>query len=376
MPDNIASPVALGASQNAPARAGGTTSAVPHRRLFLWAGPLFAAVLTLWLYLSGGRYVEEGDANVGLPTVMIAPQVSGTLVKRSVSEGQPVRDGDLLFEIDTTGFRIAQQTAKAQWGAAEDQARALQQSYAAKTEIVAQAEAALHYARETFDRIAPLVRNRTATPAQLDQTTRDVRAAEATLAAARADAAAVLAQLGGRPDRPVADLPAVRQAKLAVDAADRNLAFAEVRAPSAGVVTGVDALQIGALLGQSQTAIALVSSTPAWVTANIKETDLTHVQIGNPVTISIDTYPQHVWRGKVTSVGPATAATFAVLPPQNATGNWVKVVQRVPVRIDLEPASGQPVLRTGLSATVSIDTGYRRSLGTLVSDSLHAMGLR
>jgi membrane fusion protein (multidrug efflux system) len=185
----------------------------------------------------------------------------------------------------------------------------------------------------------------------------------------RQQAQVELAKLHGNPNIPVTEHPLYRQAKAQLDEAQRQLDHATVRAPFSGVVTQVDALQPGTYL-VSQTAamtqsgaIALVSDNQAWVTAQMKETDLTYVKPGNQVDITVDTYPGQVWSGTVDSVSPASSSEFSVLPAQNSSGNWVKVVQRVPVRIGITRKPGAAVLRSGMSVYVSIDTGHRRSLG-------------
>jgi membrane fusion protein (multidrug efflux system) len=181
-----------------------------------------------------------------------------------------------------------------------------------------------------------------------------------------------LAKLDGNPNIPVIEHPLYRQAKAQVDEAQRQLDHASVHAPFSGVVTQVDALQPGTFLvaqtaAMTQTgAVALVSDNRVWVTAQMKETDLTYAKPGNHVDVAVDTYPGQVWSGTVDSISPASSSEFSVLPAQNSSGNWVKVVQRIPVRIGITRKPGTPVLRSGMSVFVSIDTGHRRTLGDLL----------
>lgn len=327
-------------------------------------------MIAIWFYLTGGRIVTETDASVGARTVLLAAQVAGAVVAKPVSEGQLAEPGTVLLELDPAPYRIALETAKAQHSAALDQSRAARLVYEAKGDLRKQTEASLALARETFDRVSALEKSSTAPPAQLDSARRDLRVAEAAMAGAVADEKAALAQIGGSTDTPTEQVPSVRQAQLAIENAERNLALTRFAAPFRGIITGADSVQLGSLISVGQSALALVATDAPWITANLKETDLTYVKVGDPVTVAIDVYPSRTWQGRVQAIGPATSGTFALLPPQNATGNWVKVVQRVPVRVELQGNTSAPVLRAGLSATVAIDTGHRRTLGTLVRDLL------
>ncbi|MBV8963498.1 MAG: HlyD family secretion protein, partial [Hyphomicrobiales bacterium] len=226
-------------------------------------------------------------------------------------------------------------------------------------------------AQTNFDRAASLLKTDFGTRATYDQTHFTLLAAQKTLQSLKQQAQVTLARLNGNADAPVETMPQWQQAKAQVDEAQRQLDHTVIRAPFPGVATQVDALQLGTYL-VSQTAaltntgaIGLVSSSHVWVDANLKETDLTYVKPGDSVDILVDSYPGRVWTGKVESISPASGAEFSILPPQNASGNWVKVVQRIPVRIAVEQKEGYPVLRSGMSVIVDIDTGHKRSLSEL-----------
>jgi membrane fusion protein (multidrug efflux system) len=326
------------------------------------------AAAALIFYLSGGRYVSEENAYVQASTVSISPQVNGTVSQIAVRNNQQVKEGDLLFTIDQEPYRIALAGAQAQLGVTRDQIAGLVESYRSRRTQIDQAQANLDFAQAEFNRIHDLVRRGVASQAQLDQVQRDLDVAQANVATARREAATILAQLGGDGDRPVEERPQYKQAQANVDTAQRNLRLTEVRAPFAGIVTNVDAIQVGMFLSPGQQAVSMVSSASAWVEANIKETDLTDIRIGNPVTVEVDAYPNVTFQGRVQSINPASGATFALLPAQNASGNWVKVVQRIPVQITVEQPPNGPQLRAGMSATVSIDTGRERSLSGLWHD--------
>lgn len=185
---------------------------------------------------------------------------------------------------------------------------------------------------------------------------------------AKAQAAATLAQLGGDADKPVEGYPAYLQAKSAVDKAARDLKETVLRAPFDGIVTNVPSIQVGAYLDAAQQAFSLVSASNIWVAASPKETELTYVKPGQPVIVSVDTYPGVEWSGRVESISPASGSSFSLLPAQNTTGNWVKVVQRIPMIVRFDDLDGKPPLRVGMSATVSVDTGHARGVPTMVSD--------
>ena len=340
-----------------------------RRRVLLLAGPLVVLVGALWFYLAGGRAVSEENAYVGRDTVAIAPQVSGVVTTLPVKQNQPVKKDDVLFSIDPEPYRIALAGAQAQLGVTRDQIAALTETYHSRQRQVEQARATQDFAQQAFDRIHDLVRRGVSSQAQLDAAERDLRVAQASLAGAVAEAQSTLAQIGGNGETGVDERPQVRQAQAAVESAERNLRLVTVKAPFDGIATNVNAIAIGAYLTAGQQAISMVADQPVWVDANIKETDLADVRVGAHATVRVDAYPGRVIGATVETINPASGATFALLPPQNASGNWVKVVQRVPVRLKLDlPPEQASVLRAGMTATVSIDTGRRRSLGTLVDD--------
>jgi membrane fusion protein (multidrug efflux system) len=185
-----------------------------------------------------------------------------------------------------------------------------------------------------------------------------------------------LNQLLGNPDLPIEDFPSFRQAEAAVEQAKRDLDHTVLRAPISGTATQVDNIQLGRFVVAGTPVFSVIDDAAPWVDANPKETDITYLHIGQKVSVDVDTFPGHTFRGTVSSVSPGTGAQFAILPPQNASGNWVKVVQRVPVRIAFEPDQDTKDLRSGMSVRVEIDTGRSRSLGKLIgslftpSDSL------
>jgi membrane fusion protein (multidrug efflux system) len=344
------------------------------RRSLLVAGPVVLVIGGLWLYLTTGRYVWEEDAYIQAVSVSIGPQVAGQVLSVAARSNAPIKKGDPLFEIDPEPYRIALADAEAQLGIARNQVHTLIQNYRSRLTQIDQAKATLSYAQTNFERDQELYQRGSGTRAVLDAAVRDLDAAKANLAGLQRDADAALAQLGGNPDMPVDLQPLVRQAQAAVDVAARNLRLTVVLAPFDGIPNNVESIAVGAFLNAGQSAFPLVSTTDLYVEVNVKETDLTYVKEGDPVRITIDGYPNSAFDAKVTTIAPASGSVFALLPPQNATGNWVKVVQRVPVRISLDQAPAGLVLRAGMSVRVSIDTGHRRSLRELWRDITSIFG--
>jgi len=346
------------------------------RGTLLLIGPIVVIGGALWVYLTGGRYAATDDAYIKADIVNIANDVSGIVASVAVKEGQPVRKGDLLFELDSEPFKIAHEGAQAQLGIVSNQLNAAKASYNAARAQVEQARTDLEFYKVTNQRQSDLAARGVAAQAALDQARRDYLGAQSRLLGAQRQADALLAQLGGKPDEPLEQNAQYLAAKAAVDKAARELAHVKVLAPSDGVVTNVAALQAGNFLGASQTAFNLVSRDRLWVEAHMKETDLEHVKIGDPATVAVDTYSGRVWQAKVASIAPATGSEFSVLPSQNSSGNWVKVVQRLTVRIAVVQRDDAPPLRAGMSVYATIDTGVRRSFGTLIDDLLRMIGLR
>jgi membrane fusion protein, multidrug efflux system len=287
-----------------------------------------------------------------------------------VSQNQQVAAGTPLFEIDPEPYRIARDGAQAQLGITHDQIAAEIETYKSRQQQVQQARASLTFAQQELQRAQQLVSRGAATQQQLDTATRDQQVSARTLASAQADAAAALAQIGGDGGKPIEERPQYLAAEAKLRDAERNLRLTSVLAPFAGIVTNVNTVDIGAYLAAGQQAMSMVGSQNAWADSNIRETDLTYVRPGDAATVEVDTYPDHPFRAHVQTINPATGAVFALIPPQNASGNWVKVVQRVPVRVVIDHQDGDPVLRSGLSATVTIDTGNRRTIRTLWRDIL------
>lgn len=334
------------------------------RRPILFALLPIALVAGGYYYVQGGAVMSSDNAYIQADMVGVSTDVAGTVVSINVHENQQVKKGDVLFTLKQDSFRIALEGAKAKLGAARYQLLNLQASYKQSLAQIAQAEADIPYYQLVVERQQRLISGSAATQGALDDANHNLDAAREKVAVAKAEANATLAQLGGTADQPIESNPTYMEAQSAVDDAQRQLDDTVVRAPFDGTVTNVSSLQVGSYLDAAQQGFSLVASNNMWISANPKETELTYIRPGQKVTISVDTYPDVQWTGTVASVSPASGASFALLPAQNTSGNWVKVVQRIPMRVTIDDADakGKPPLRVGMSAVVDVDTGHKRGL--------------
>lgn len=338
------------------------------RRFLMIGGPALLLAIAFLVWLFGGRYVSTDDAYVQASKLMVSTDVSGIVKDVDVKEGQLVHKGDVLFQLDPKPFQIALQNAQAQLAQTALNVTSMKEDYQRMLRDIDAQQAQVNLADVTFQRQAGLLKLNATSKQNYDQASTALAAAKSTLDSLKQQAAVQLAKLGGNLDIPVEQQPQYRQAQAALDEAKRQIDHTIVRAPFDGMVTAVSSLQPGAVIISAMaafmptSAVGLVSTTDVWVDADFKETDLTWVQPGDPVDVKIDTYPGHTWHGTVAAVAPATGSEFSVLPAQNSSGNWVKVTQRITVKVKLDQKADDPPLRAGMSANVDIDTGHHRSL--------------
>lgn len=336
------------------------------RRLAMTWGVAAVAAVALVLWLTGGRYVSNDDAYVHAAKLMVSTDVSGLVLDVDVHEGQHVKAGQVLFRIDPKPFQIALSNAQATLSQAVLDVDAMKATYKSMLGQIDAQKAQVSLAQVTYNRYVALAHSNAIAPTLVDQARGTMQTAQATLISLQQNAQTQLAKLNGNPDLPAEQAPEYLKAKAAVDEAQRQLSHAVVRAPFDGIVSEVDSLQPGTLVISAMSAftttsaVGLVSDKDLWIEADTKETDLTYVKKGNPVEVTIDTYPGHTWQGRVDAVGAASDSAFSALPAENTSGNWVKVVQRIPVRIHVDVRPGDPPLRAGMSSIVTIDTGRRR----------------
>lgn len=332
------------------------------RRLALGlALPVVLAGAGTYVWVSGGRYVSTDNAYVKQDKVSVAPEVQGLVVAVHVGENMVVKRGDVLFEIDPQPYRLTLAQAEAAIATARLNVERMRADLSQKRAELTEAEQELEFRQRDHDRQAKLAQNGYAAQSKLDETRNQLRAAEQRVAQSRQGVAAALADLGGDPAIATDSHPTVMQALATRDRAALDLERTAVHAPADGIASQTDRLRVGQFALPGLSMMSVVETQATYVEANVKETDLTHMQPGQTATIVLDAYPGRTLTAKVSSIGAGTGSEFSVLPAQNATGNWVKVVQRVPVRLELAQGGGVP-LRAGLSANVEIDTGHARGL--------------
>jgi len=338
--------------------------------------PLIALAGGAYFYLASGRYISTDNAYVGAQKVLITPDISGKIAKVSVTEGQRVNAGDALLEIDPEPLRLASTQAEAKLAGVRVDYANLKTTLASTTRRIVLARETLDLKQRDVERKNTLLANRTGSQVDMDNALNAVVTAKTQLEQLEQQQEGILNQLLGDRDLPIEKYPPYMQAAAALDQAKRDLDHTVLRAPIAGMATQVASIQLGRYVTAGTPVFSLIDDTKPWVDANPKETDITHLRVGQPVSISVDTFPGRTFHGKVAAVSPGTGAQFAILPPQNASGNWVKVVQRVPVRIEFAPAEDVRDLRAGMSVNVDIDTGRQNTVLSALGLSSRAAGQR
>jgi membrane fusion protein (multidrug efflux system) len=335
----------------------------PWIRWALFAVLPLALIVGAYWYVAGGQVMSTDDAYVEADTVGISTDVAGIVEEVDVTNNQHVEPGQVLYRLDPQQFQIALDNAKASLAQTALTIESMKQDYQRMLSDAAAQEGQVALDQTTYDRNAALLPSGTTSKATYDQARFTLEVDKNKLESLRQQAAVQLARLAGNPNIPATQHPQYMQAKAQVDEAQRQLDHTIVKAPFAGTVTNVPSIAPGKYLAASMTAFFLVDRDHVWVDATPKETELTYVQPGQSVTVTVDTYPDAEWRGTVESISPAAAQQFSLLPAQNTSGNWVKVVQRIPMRVRVETSDkNPPPLRAGMSVEVNVDTGHARGL--------------
>lgn len=338
------------------------------RRVLFALLPLVLAIGIYW-YVTGGQVMSTDNAYVNAESVGVTTDVSGIVKEVDVIDHEHVTKGQTLYRLDPEPFQIAVDQAEANLAATELTLNSMKQDYNASVSNVSAQQAQVNLAQVNYDRAAGLLRTGSGTRQAYDQANSTLQTAKAQLQSLQHQAAVQLARLGGNASTATKELPQYRQALAQSAEAQRQLRRSVVTAPFGGTVTNVPSTAPGRYLAAATAAFFLVDTDHVWIDASPKETELTWVRPGQPATITVDTYPGLKWHGRVESISPASAQQFSLLPAQNTTGNWVKVVQRIPMRVSVDISDPNlPPLRAGMSTEVSIDTGHARGLPQFLTD--------
>jgi membrane fusion protein (multidrug efflux system) len=331
------------------------------RRPLMITVPILVLLGVGGAYIANEPYVATDDAFVLAKHGAINARVSGQVVEIAVRDNQPVRRGQLLFRIDPEPYRIAVQQAEARVGSARLQVEGLKASYRQQMAELQSAKDSALFDSQEYERKKALLESDFTSRSAYERAETDFKVARQHIASAQHQLSNSLAALDGKPDIDVSRHPAVREAKAQLDKARLELAYTKVEAPEDGIVTKVDELQLGDFVTSGAAIFAMLSTRDVWVEANFRETELTHMRPGQMAAIEVDAYPGHSFKAHVISMSPGTGSQFVLLPPENASGNWVKVVQRLPVRLEFDSVDPKRPLYSGISVTARVDTRRRRS---------------
>jgi membrane fusion protein, multidrug efflux system len=330
------------------------------RMILLVVLPAIALLAGIGFYLSGGRYISTDNAYVGAQKVLITPDISDKIIHVAVHEGQHVNPGDELFTLDPVPYRLALDTAQAKLAAARSDYDKLKTNLASLSTMSDLSKKNVDLKQRDVDRKTKLVSTQAGSQTDLDTAIGALVTAQLISQFTVQQRDTTMNQLLGNPDLPLEQFPEYAQAKAALEQAQRDFDHTVVRAPISGTATQVDNIQVGRFVPAGTPILCVIDGQAPWVDANPKETDITYLRIGQKATLDVDSFPDHTFKGTVVAVSPGTGSQFSVLPPQNATGNWVKVVQRVPVRIAFDKDENTRLLRSGMSVVVEINTGHSR----------------
>jgi len=342
------------------------------RRPLLLAFPLLLATAGAAYYLSEEPYVSTDDAFVRAAKDSINARVAGQVVEIAVVDNQRVQKGQLLFRIDPEPYQIAVEQAKADLDKARIEIGALKTRYHQQLAELQSAKDSATFDAHEYGRKQALINSGFTSKATLERAETDLKVAQQNIASIEQQVANTVVALNGDPNIEIDRHPTVRIAQSRLDRAKLDLSYADVVAPDDGIVTKVDDLQVGDYVNPGAAVFSLLSSRDVWIEANFRETGLAHMRPGEEATIDVDAYPGHTFRAHVVSMSPGTGSDFAVLPPENATGNWVKVIQRLTVRLELDAVDPDRPLFSGISVTARVDTGYRRTLAHPLNMALAA----
>lgn len=353
---------------------------IRHRRflirlIFLFILPIAAIIAGAHFWVKSSRYVSTENAYVKAHLLSVSTDIDGRALRVHVHQNDQVKKGDPLFTLDPEPFEIALTKAKAELGKIRYEVAGLRAELQEANAELAEARQEVSYFKRVFDRQKKLISRGVASRARYDEAERELIRGRQRVRTAQTKIKRVLAKLGGKPDMRLEQHPIYLEALARVQQAELDLRRTVIRAPANGMV-GAVSLQPGEYVEEGRPVIPIIQNNELWIEANLKETQLTHVRTGQKVELTVDAFPDEIHHAKVISISPSTGAELSILPPQNASGNWVKVVQRIPVRIEITNSRAMPKIRAGMTASVSIDTERDRSLFTIIRSTLAGEGSR
>jgi membrane fusion protein, multidrug efflux system len=356
-PDRVAAALATDVAAKPPQK----TFRERLRLPLLVAFPILLAVAGVIYYLAEEGHVSTTDAFVYAAKESVNARVSGQVVEIAVKDNQRVTRGQLLFRVDPEPYQIAIDHAEAVLGTARIQIEGLKATYRQQLAQLQSAKDTATFDEHEYDRKKALLATDFTSKSAYERAETDLKVSRQNIASIEQQIANTVAALNGDPDIEVSRHPTVRVAKASLDRAKLDYSYTVVYAPDDGTVARVEDLQVGDFVNPGAAVFSFMSSRRIWIEANFRETDLTHMRPGQEATVEVDVYPDSTFKAHIVSMCPGTGSDFAVLPPENATGNWVKVVQRLPVRLELDALDPDRPLYSSISATVRVDTGYRRT---------------
>ena len=331
------------------------------RMVFLFVIPLLAICVGLYLYAAGGRYVSTDNAYVKANVIIITPEVSGRVTSVLVADNQAVEAGDVLLQLDPSLLDIELNRARAQMAVIRTELESLRADYGETVVQIQQAEDKVRYLERRYKRQRKLLKQGLSSEEKHDEAKHTLQVARREVQIIQQRVQRVLAQLAGDEVLSVEQHPRYQAAQATYDQAAIDLKATTIPAPASGIVSNMK-LQVGEYAQAGKPVFSLIENYPIWIEANLKETQLTHILPGQQATIVADAYPDRVWESVISSIAPTTGAEFSILPPQNASGNWVKVVQRIPINLVITDQADGPQLRAGMTVSVRIDTHRKREL--------------
>lgn len=331
------------------------------RIVFLFVIPLLAICVGLYLYAAGGRYVSTDNAYVKANVIIITPEVSGRVTSVLVADNQAVEAGDVLLQLDPSLLDIELNRARAQMAVIRTELESLRADYGETVVQIQQAEDKVRYLERRYKRQRKLLKQGLSSEEKHDEAKHTLQIARREVQIIQQRVQRVLAQLAGDEVLSVEQHPRYQAAQATYDQAAIDLKATTIHAPASGIVSNMK-LQVGEYAQAGKPVFSLIENYPIWIEANLKETQLTHILPGQQATIVADAYPDRVWESVISSIAPTTGAEFSILPPQNASGNWVKVVQRIPINLVITDQADGPQLRAGMTVSVRIDTHRKREL--------------